>query len=54
MDAEFLVRLVWFIIGLGLGYSIGTARTAMRYADDMRREIHACAVMLHKQEEKKP
>lgn len=43
---EFIVRLVWLVIGLGLGYAIGASTTALRYTRRMYDEIHQCHVLL--------
>jgi hypothetical protein len=43
---EFIVRLIWLMIGLGLGYAIGASTTALRYTRRMYDEIHECHVML--------
>jgi hypothetical protein len=46
MDTEFIVRLIWLVIGLGLGYALGTSITALRYTRRMYNEIHDCHVIL--------
>ena len=60
MDSEFVVRLVWLFIGLGLGYAIGAASTAVQYGRRlkqeqarMRVELHQCHMILHDERNKR-
>lgn len=49
MDAstqEFLVRVVWLVIGLALGYVLGVARTSLRLSREVKAELHECHQIL--------
>lgn len=43
---ETAIRVVWLLIGLVLGYTLGVAQTALHYARRMHKELHECHEML--------
>lgn len=46
-----LVKVVWLIIGLILGYAFGVARTSLFIMRRMAKELHECHTALHHTEE---
>lgn len=55
MDAstqEFLIRVVWLVIGLGLGYGAGAARTSLRIQKEMACDVHKCMMIMEKYDRK--